>query len=493
MSAWLSMAPLLSLCVGGLLVMTVDAFVKERAELAWLATWVFLISGAISVGIWVSGAAGDVPPFIGRYLATDPMALLFDVIICAGGAFSALMAGGYLKEHGIERGEFYVLLVFSGFGAMVLARSVDLLSIFIGLETLSLGVYSLAAFRRYSARAAEGAIKYFLLGSFAAAILLFGFALLYGATGHTSLSGIGAAIDAGTADTRLVLLSLILVLVGLAFKISAVPFHMWTPDAYEGAATPATAFMSIVVKAAAFAVLVRLLFVAFGNDLLATESSGWPPLLAGIAVVTMVYGNIAAVGQSSVKRMLAYSSIAHAGYILVGVVAAFRVGEVAISAVFFYLMAYTASNALAFGSLILMGSKGKEAVSYEDLAGVGRRHPLVALPFLIAVLSLMGFPPTAGFFGKWYVFSAAVDAGGGMVWLAIIGVLTSAIGAYYYLRVIVFMFMKEPQAGAVQAVPMRSGYVAAALILSGYFVLKMGITPDNYLHMAIEAAQRLLA
>ncbi len=207
----------------------------------------------------------------------------------------------------------------------------------------------------------------------------------------------------------------------------------------------------------------------------------------------MIFGNLAAVAQSSVKRMLAYSSIAHAGYILVGVAASFRAGDAAVSAVLYYLMAYTVSNALAFGSLILMGSRGKEAVSYEDLAGVGRRHPAAAVPFVLGVLSLLGFPPTAGFFGKYYVFNAAVAAGGGMVWLAVLGVLTSAIGAYYYLRVIVYMFMKQPQAGAPTAVPMKSGYVLAALILSGYFVLRMGIAPGNYLDMAIEAAQQLVA
>jgi NADH-quinone oxidoreductase subunit N len=332
-----------------------------------------------------------------------------------------------------------------------------------------------------------------LLGSFAAAILLFGSALLYGGTGHTDLAGIGEVIAGGTAELPLVILGMLLVLVGLAFKVSAVPFHMWTPDAYEGAVTPATTFMSVGVKAAAFAILVRVLLVSFGDELSANAATGWPPVIAGLAAVTMIYGNLAAVGQSSVKRMLAYSSIAHAGYILVGVAAAFRVGEAAVSSVLYYLMAYTVSNALAFGSLIYMGSRGKEAVSYEDLAGVGRRHPAAAVPFVLGVLSLLGFPPTAGFFAKYYVFNAAVQAGGGMVWLAVLGVLTSAIGAYYYLRVIVYMFMKQPQAGAPVAVPMKSGYVVAALLLSGYFVLRMGIAPGNYLDMAIEAAQQLIA
>ncbi len=493
MSLFYVMAPLWLLVVGALGLMLVDAFTKEKSELAFASFWLFVVAGGCSVGLWFSGEPTGVPEQITHYLAVDRLGLFFDVVICAGAAFTALLAGGYLREHGLERGEFYVILVLTAFGAIVLARAVDLLSLFLGLETMSLGAYSMVAFRRTSPRSAEGAIKYFLLGSFAAAILLFGSALLYGATGHTDLAGIGAAISGGTADVRLSLLGMLLVIVGLAFKVSAVPFHMWTPDAYEGAITPATTFMAVGVKAAAFAVLVRVLLVSFGDDLSASGDTGWPPVLAGLAAVTMIYGNIAAVAQSSVKRMLAYSSIAHAGYILVGVVAAFRVGETAVISVLYYLMAYTVSNALAFGALICLGSRGKEAVSYEDLAGVGRRHPAAALPFVLGVLSLLGMPPTAGFFGKYYVFNAAVQAGGGMVWLAVLGVLTSAIGAYYYLRVIVYMFMKQPQAGAPVAVPMRSGYVITALVLSGYFVLRMGMAPSAYLDMAIEAAHRFVA
>ncbi|MEM9068229.1 MAG: NADH-quinone oxidoreductase subunit N [Myxococcota bacterium] len=493
MSFWVLVAPLLLLVVSGLFIMLVDAFVEERAELATVTSVALAVSGAISLAALVSNEPlGEIPPMIANYIAVDKAALFFDVVICAGGALSTLLAGGYLREHGFERGEFYVLILFSAFGGMILARSVDLLSLFVGLETMSLGVYCMAAFRRTSARAVEGAVKYFLLGSFAAAILLFGSALLYAATGHTDFAGIAEGISQG-ADPRLVLMGMLLVIVGLAFKVSAVPFHMWTPDAYEGAMTPATTFMSVAVKAAAFAVFVRVMIVSFGDDLSMSEASGWPPVLAGLAAITMVYGNIAAVGQSSIKRMLAYSSIAHAGYLLVGLVAAFRVGEAGISAVYFYLLAYTVSNVLAFGSLILMGSKGKEAVSYDDLRGVGRRHPMAALPFVIGVLSLMGFPPTAGFFGKYYVFNAAVQAGGGMVWLAVLGVLTSAIGAYYYLRVIVVMFMKEPEKDQVIAVPMRSGYVVTALAISGLAVMELGLMPSWFLDLAVQAAQQLVA
>jgi NADH-quinone oxidoreductase subunit N len=284
------------------------------------------------------------------------------------------------------------------------------------------------------------------------------------------------------------------VLVGLLFKVSAVPFHMWTPDAYEGAVTPATTFMSVVVKAAAFGVLVRLLAISFGDPLSASPHTGWPAAIAGFAAVTMVFGNLAAAYQSSVKRMLAYSSIAHAGYLLIGVAAMYSqtARAEAMSAVLYYLAAYTVSNVLAFGSLIAVGSYGKEAVSYEDLAGAGRRHPFLALPFILGVLSLMGFPPTAGFLGKWYVFNAALAAGDQLVWLVITGVLTSVIGAYYYLRVIVFLFMKSPQEGAPIALPMRSGYVVVALVVSGFLVLQLGVLPSRMIEFALAAAKGLV-
>jgi NADH-quinone oxidoreductase subunit N len=482
--------PLLVVVVGGLAMLLIDAFAEEGFDLAAVAALVLASAAGVAAAMWYGNwDATPADPLLSAWIATDKLALFSDVVIAGGAAFAALLAGGYLQEHKLERGEFYPLLVFTAFGAMVLARSVDLLTLFIGLETMSLGVYALVAYRRTSARAAEGAIKYFLLGSFAAAILLLGSAYLYGATGHTDFAGIAAAIKAGTANQALLLMALVLIIAGFAFKISAVPFHMWTPDAYEGATTPVTTFMAVCVKAAVFVVMVRVLLVSFAAPDLASGTSGWPPILAGLAALTMIFGNLGAVAQTSVKRMLAYSSIAHAGYILIGVVAASKIGPPAISAVLYYLAAYTVSNALAFGALIITGSYQREAVTYEDLSGLGRRHPMLAIPFVLGVLSLMGFPPTAGFFAKYYVFSAAVQAGGGMVWLAVLGALTSAVGAYYYLRVLVYMFMREPEAGAVQAVPMRSGYVVAAIVVAAAFVLQMGVSPSGYIDLAAAAAQ----
>jgi NADH-quinone oxidoreductase subunit N len=497
---WLTqLMPLVILAVGGFGVMLLDAFAPskheafvekgaKRSELPLASAVVLALSMFASAKLWFEGP-GAPDAFIGAYLATDAMALFTDLTIAGGSFFAVLLAGGYLREHDLERGEFYPLVLFSAFGAMVFGRATDLLTLFIGLETMSLGVYALAAFRRTSPKSVESGLKYYLLGSFAAAILLFGMALLYGATGHTDLAGIGEKIASGTADPKLVLMATLLVIVGLAFKVSAVPFHAWTPDVYEGAPTPSTAFMSVVVKTAAFVSLLRVLVLTFGGELSANPSTGWPVVLAAIAAITMVYGNVAAVLQTSVKRMLAYSSIAHAGYILVGVVASAFVGESARSAVLFYLLAYTVSNALAFGSLILIGSRGREAVSYEDLAGVGRRHPMIAVPFVVAILSLMGFPPTGGFFAKYYIFSSAVEAGGGMIALVVLGLLSSLCGAYYYLRVLVFLFMKQPAEGAVVAIPMKSDYVVVAISVSCLLVAVMGLLPSFWIDLAVAAAK----
>jgi NADH-quinone oxidoreductase subunit N len=351
---------------------------------------------------------------------------------------------------------------------------------------MSIGAYALSAFRRSNPRSAEGALKYFLLGSFAAAILVYGFALVYGATGHTDLAGIGAAAHTGAAHNPLLVVGAVLVLVGIVFKVSAVPFHSWTPDAYEGAPTPATTFMAVAVKAGAFALLLRVLVLAFGDATWRSWASGWPPVLATLALLTMTVANLIAGRQESVKRMLAYSSIAHAGYALLGVTSMMRDPAEGAGSVLYYLLAYTASTAGAFGALILCGSRGREAVTYDDLSGLGRRHPAAALAFSLFLLSLAGVPPTAGFFAKWFVFRAAID--GGLYWLSILGLVNSAIGAYYYLRVLVYMYMREPAAGAPVAVPMRSGYVTAALLVSAILVLVLGLAPTHYLDVALSAA-----
>jgi NADH-quinone oxidoreductase subunit N len=486
-----ALSPFIVIAVGAMLLMLAEAFSKNRpgrdSGLAIGSAITFGAGGAFAAAVWLFGLDGiEGADAIAPWLVVDKFSLFFDVVLCLGGALSALLAGGYLPEHNLDRGEFYSLLLWSTLGAMILAASGDVLTVFLGLETMSIGAYAMTAFRRASPRSSEGALKYFLLGSFAAALLLYGFALLYGATGHTDLAGIGAALKAGGAKNPMVVVALVLVLVGLAFKVSAVPFHMWTPDAYEGAPTPATTYMAVAVKSGGFAMMLRVLLTAFGDPQSSSWSSGWPPVLAWLAVITMTVANLIAGRQESVKRMLAYSSIAHAGYILVGVVGTMRAQPQAGASVMFYLLTYTASTAGAFGALILCGSFGKEAVSYEDLSGIGRRHPAAALAFALFLLSLAGIPPTAGFFGKWFIFRAAMD--GGFYWLTIIAFINSVIGAYYYLRVLVYMYMREPAAGAPVAVPMRSGYVTTALLVSAVLVLALGLAPSRSLDFAIEAA-----
>lgn len=497
----LGVAPLLVVALGGALLMVAEAFTKRReesderssgpsAELA-LATAVTLFAGAVfSAAVWfvgpdkIEGAKAVAP-----YLIVDRFTTLVSFILCLGAGLASLLAGGYLPEHKLDRGEFYPLLTFSTVGAMILSASGDLLSLFLGLETMSLGVYAMTGFRRTSPRSTEAAVKYFLLGSFAAALLLYGAALLYGVTGHTDFEGIRLALMTPRGpkpNTGLVVVASALVLVGMAFKVSAVPFHMWTPDAYEGAPTPATGYMAVAVKTAAFAALVRVLTGALGHPDLASWGSGWPPVLAFLAVATMTVANFTAGRQESVKRMLAYSSIAHAGYVLVALVAMPQAAAEAQGAVLFYLLAYTVSTIGAFGALILCGSRGSEAVSYEDLAGLGKRHPATAAVFSLFLLSLAGVPPTAGFFGKLNIVKVAI--GSGHFALTILLLLNSVLAAYYYLRVLVFMYMREPAPGAPIAKPMRSGYVAGALVLAGIVVLGLGIWPVIPLRVALEAA-----
>jgi len=493
MSLSFAISPLLVLAAGAMCLMLAEAFSKRTPQggspggLALGTTIVFAAAGVFAMAVWLVGL-DDIQGLetLRPWLIIDRFTLFFDALLCLGGALAALLAGGYLPEHNLDRGEFYSLLLFSTFGAMMLAAAGDVLTLFLGLETMSLGAYALTAFRRASPKSAEGALKYFLLGSFATALLLFGFTLIYGVTGHTDLAGIGAALRGGATKAPMVVVALVLVLSGLVFKVSAVPFHMWTPDAYEGAPTPATTYMAVVVKSGAFAMMLRVLLTAFGDPASMSWAAGWPPVLAWIAVLTMTVANLVAGRQESVKRMLAYSSIAHAGYILVAVVATMRSQSLAGASVLFYLLTYTVSTAGAFGALILCGRRGAEAVSYEDLSGIGRRHPAAALPFALFLVSLAGIPPTAGFFGKWFIFRAAMD--GGLYWLTIIAFINSVIGAYYYLRVLVYMYMREPAAGAPVAVPMRSGYVTAALLVSAILVLALGLTPTRSLDVAMQAA-----
>jgi NADH-quinone oxidoreductase subunit N len=486
MSVALALSPFGVVGIGALLLMLAEAFAKRGGGFA-LGTALVLFCAAVFAGVvWMYGVdrLEDVSA-LSPWIIVDNFTLFFEMLLCLSGALAALLAGGYMPEHLLEKGEFYWLLLFSTFGGMMLSAAGDALTLFLGLETMSIGAYAMTAFRRANPRSAEGALKYFLLGSFAAAILLYGFALIYGATGHTDLAGIGRA-KLSPAATPMFVLGAALVLVGIVFKVSAVPFHAWTPDAYEGAPTPATTFMAAAIKSAAFAMLLRVLVLALSDQAWSSWATGWPPVVATLAALTMTVANLVAGRQESVKRMLAYSSIAHAGYALVGVTALMRNATESAASVLFYLLAYSVSTVGAFGALILCGSRGREAVSYEDLSGLGKRHPAPALAFSLFLVSLAGIPPTAGFFGKWLIFRAAID--NGLYALVVLALLNSVVGAYYYLRVLVYMYMREPAAGAPVAVPMRSGYVSAALVLSAVLVLVLGLAPMRYVDVAVRAA-----
>jgi NADH-quinone oxidoreductase subunit N len=499
MNLLLLLSPILVLALGAIVIMMIDAFQEEEGGLAMPTALLHFVAAALALALWKRGIPAEQADLHG-WLAVDKPALFLEATIALGGGLASLLAGGYLAEHKIDRGEYYSLITFSSAGAMLLSSANDMLMLFLGLETMSLGVYAMTGFRRGNARSAEAALKYFLLGSFAAALLLMGAALLYVVTGHTDFPGIAqslrAAAPEGATDAALALastkakisvLAMLLILVAMAFKVGAVPFHMWTPDAYEGAPTSTTSYMSVVVKAAAFGALVRVMMGVFGDPGNAGSAAGWPAMLAYIAVATMTVGNLVALTQTSVKRMLAYSSIAHAGYVLLGVLATPRegVGNVAYASVLFYLAAYTVSNIGALGALILAGRRGAEAVSYDDLAGYGRRHPAAGLALTFFLLSLTGIPPTGGFFAKFYVVRATLDAG--YTSLAIFAVINSAISAYYYLGVLVRMYMRDPAPGAPLAAPMRSGYVVSALVVSAALVLWMGAMPERWLNLALEA------
>ena len=498
MSTLMALSPLWVVALGLLLLMLSDALssgagkgateVQEPSadgnasgELA-VGTAVVMFAGAcFAFAMGLSGSEIQKSVSISQ-LALDSFSYYAMSFLCVLGGLVALLAGSYLPEHRIYRTEFFLLLGWSTLGAMALVCAGDLLTLFVALETMSLGTYCLVGLRRTS-RSLEAALKYFLLGSFATALLLFGMALLYGATGHTDLLGIGSSIatlnDKSTTVPWL-MGGAALVVAGLLFKIAAVPFHAWTPDAYEGAPTPATAYMAAVVKTAAFGVLLRVLLVAFPDPRIASWGSGWSGALAVVAVLTMSVANVVAARQSSVKRMLAYSSIAHAGNALIGVVAMSKSSE-AQASVMLYVVAYALSTLGAFGSLIWAGSRGNEATSYADLAGVGRRNPPVALALTLFVLSLAGIPPTAGFFGKLGVFRAAVDAN--MMPLVVIGLINSVIAAYYYLKVVVVMYMQEPDKGMATATPMRAPMLGTALFIAAILVLVLGMFPETMLNV----------
>ena len=371
----------------------------------------------------------------------DPLSQIFKVMLLLAGAVTCLMAAG---DKGVgDKGEFYLIVIVATLGGVMMSSASDLILVFVALETLSIPLYMLASFRRGDTRSAESGMKYFLYGAFASAIMLFGFSLLYGFTGTTSLAGIAAALGGGIGDSIVgVMTALVMVVVGFGFKISAVPFHFWTPDVYEGAPTPVTAFVSVSSKAASFALLVRFLTAAFPVELIVGGviiQDFWVNLLIVVSIVSMTLGNVVALRQSNIKRLLAYSSIAQAGYTLIGVAALQGANDsLAVASVSFYMFMYIFTNLLVFGGVILFIS-ATDSEEISDMAGLNRRSPWLALFITIGLLSLGGIPPAAGFFGKFFLFQAAVNAN--LVGLALIAVTNAIIALYYYLVVIKVMYV----------------------------------------------------
>jgi len=414
-------------------------------------------------------------------VVSDRFAMAFNFIFLLGAFLAFLTSLNRVEGAYVSYGEFYAFILFATAGMMLMAASTHLLTIFLSLEVLSLGLYVLTGFRKMRLRSVEAALKYFLLGAFATGFFLYGVALVYGATGSLHLKEIASFMGNQGLEDPLLIAGGLLLLIGFGFKAAFVPFHMWTPDVYEGAPTPITAFMSVGTKAAAFAALVRVLLA-----ITPTTAFDWTPILWVLAALTMTVGNIIAIVQNNIKRLLAYSSIAQAGYVLVGVVAWNEPGW---SSVLFYLLVYALMNIGAFAVVIFMGvDERHENLNLEDYRGMGYRHPLVGLAMSVFMFSLAGIPPTAGFVGKFYLFSAAVKAG--FTGLVIIAVLNSVISVYYYLRVVVMMYMRESERPvSLPSIPVA---LAVALVITTAGVIKIGLFPSGLLKVFQEAVSTLM-
>jgi NADH-quinone oxidoreductase subunit N len=467
---WHVALPGLIVTAAALVVMTLDSFQRgdDKDVLAVLGIGGLALAGAAAVSMW---NPGTVAPGFGDTLRADCYALFFAVLVCAGSLLTLLMSVDYLREEPLPAGEYHALVLLSTAGMVFLAAANDLIVIFLALEIMSIAVYVLTGLFRREARSTEAALKYFLLGAFATGFLLYGIAFFYAAAGSTRLDVIAQAVARDGLGTFAVL-GIALVLVGFGFKVALIPFHVWTPDVYEGAPTAVTAFMAVGVKAAAFAAFARVFMAALGG-----VAPTWTGLLWVLAVLTMTVGNVTAVLQRSVKRMLAYSSIAHAGYALVGLVVANRDGG---AALLFYLATYTVMTLGAFAVLIALGRRGEPGEDLAQWAGVGFRHPVLGLSMAVFMLSLAGIPPTAGFAGKFALFSAAVDAG--YVGLAVIGVLNSLVSVYYYVGVLVAMYMTDGTRAIVR--PASRPYLLATILVSVAATLVIGILPATPMEWA---------
>jgi NADH-quinone oxidoreductase subunit N len=516
-----AIAPALILVVFGIMILLLDMFQKRdssREYLAYVAIAGLLTAGVSAFVLWNYRVGPDnhylTLNLFSRTAYLDGFTQALTCIFVLGGILTCLISKRWLASHGIDKGEYYVLILFSTVGMIFIAAGSDLITIFLGLETMSIAGYVLAGFQRDSRESAEASMKYLILGALSTGILLFGIALVYGATGSTNLAEIGAAfsgadmaiqpglagilaegvnapsslirdIPGGTELVPIAYVGMLAILVGIGFKIAVVPFHMWVPDVYSGTPTPAVGFMATAIKAAGFAALLRVFTIAFFGEYAAQSTTGWVQILWVIALLTLIVGNFGALVQNNVKRMLAYSSIAHAGFLLIPFVASGYTNQQHFNtAIIFYLVAYTFTTLGAFGVLAYLGRKGEEVKTFADLDGLGLKYPWIGVSMMVFMLSLAGIPPTAGFMAKLFSLKTAVDAawlrpepGGSMfIILAVVGILVSVAGIYYYLRVIVHMYMRQ----ATRVIrPLRSKATAVAIGICLVATLLFGVWPNR--------------
>jgi NADH-quinone oxidoreductase subunit N len=459
--------PEVIMTVSALAVLMADLLFKRKETIAFLS--IVCVTVVAYVSCTYTGLTGTA--FDGMFIS-DSYGMFFKLIFFLNAILTVLISVKYIEVEKVNFGEYYGLILFSTLGMMLMVSAADLIVLYLGLELMALSTYILAGFLRYDVKSNEAAMKYFLLGAFASAILLYGISMIYGLTGTTNLRAIAryVAVNGLTANPVL-LLSMMFFAIAFLFKIAAVPFHMWAPDAYEGAPTPITAFMSVGPKAAGFAVLGRVFLTAF--PAIATE---WVLILIPVAVLTMGVGNIVALSQTNIKRMLAYSSIAHAGYALLGLIARTPEG---MASLMDYLLIYAFMNIGAFAVIIMLRSEGFKGDNISDYEGLAKTHPLAAALMLVFMFSLTGIPPTAGFMGKFYLFMSALNAG--HIWLVVIAVIFSAISAYFYLRVVMYMYMKEPKE-TVQLTTSPS--LGLALAITVVAVIAIGVLPGAIVKLA---------
>jgi NADH-quinone oxidoreductase subunit N len=476
------LVPFLILVVVGMVLVLAEAFFKgkDRTALVGLTVAGALASAVASVVLYRQVSPNTSQALLGGMLLADRMAYVLSALFAVTTALAALMSPGHQREHEWQIGEYYGVMMLSASGMVMLAHAGNLVTVFLGIETMSIGVYVMTAMRRRSRRGNEAAMKYFLVGAFATGFLLYGMALIYGAAGSLGLTEIRAALGT-TENPGLVVAGGFMLVVAFGFKVAAVPFHMWAPDAYEGAPTPVTAFMAAGVKAAAIAAMISTFGIALGGDIVPYGALGWASPFVVIAALTITIGNLGAIRQDNVKRMLAYSSISHAGVLLVGLCALGLGSPTANQGLVYYLLAYTFTTMGAFAVVAYVGSRNRERVLIDDWAGLGGKHGAAALAMTICLLSLGGIPPTSGFFGKFYVFKAAMEVHDGqLLWLVVIGIVNSAISIYYYLRIVTAMYFREANQPFT---PTRSPALGFVIAVCAIAVLEMGLMPGWWLKL----------